>query len=350
MGFQTRTKGGVTLKALQLISGLALAIPATLIVAIHLLTGQAGSMPTPIPHAKVTHFTVPQSMVSGVSGFPDPSNTGVPAGTKLLTVPGQISSGPGWHYDSRGFVEVNGNGAVLSGLYIPYNVNIAANNVTIKDVQVVTGGANVYAISLRHTANVTIEDCTISGINATSGRTAAGIKDIYADSTGVSILRNNISLGENGVQLESGTVSGNYIHDPGYLAGDHTNGVTSNGGGTALLTISHNTILINRGQTDAIGLFEDFGVQTNRVINGNLLAGGDYSIYAGQKTGGPPATDIVITNNVISSIYYPLGGYYGSVAHFNLSGHGNIWSGNIWNVNNRLIARPGNSPPRTVRS
>ncbi len=31
-------------------------------------------------------------------------------------------------------------------------------------------------------------------------------------------------------------------------------------------------------QTDAIGLFEDFGVQANRIIRGNLLAGGSYTL------------------------------------------------------------------------
>ena len=49
-------------------------------------------------------------------GYPDATNTGVPAGTALLTVPGQVSSGPGWHYDPRGWVEVTGNGATLTGL------------------------------------------------------------------------------------------------------------------------------------------------------------------------------------------------------------------------------------------
>src|SRR6266536_2825090 len=32
-------------------------------------------------------------------GFPDATNTGVPGGTALRSVPGQVSSGPGWHFD-----------------------------------------------------------------------------------------------------------------------------------------------------------------------------------------------------------------------------------------------------------
>ena len=44
------------------------------------------------------------------------------------------------------------------------------------------------------------------------------------------IKDNNISHFRIAVQLATGLVDGNYIHDPGYIAGDHTNGVVTNGG------------------------------------------------------------------------------------------------------------------------
>ncbi|HEY3907549.1 MAG TPA: hypothetical protein VGM14_26830 [Streptosporangiaceae bacterium] len=265
-------------------------------------------------------------------GFPAALDTGVPAGTKLRMVPSQVSSGPGWAYDPRGWVKVYGNGAVLSDLNIPYNVSVTSSDVTIKNVLVTVGGANAIGIELRHSKNVTIEDSTISGLNNASGRMMTGIKDIYGDSTGLRVLYDDISKFETGVRLETGLVEGNYIHEPGYIAGDHTNGVMSNGGATGLLTINHNTILINRGQTDAIGLFEDNGVQQNRRITDNLLAGGSYAIYGGQKRGGQPTSSIVITGNRISTIYYHHGGHYGCAAHFNSRGRRNIWSDNTWDT------------------
>ena len=70
-------------------------------------------------------------------------------------MPGQISGGKGWHFDPRGWVEVDGNGAVLKGLYIPYSVDISASDVTVTDVEVVVTG-NGFGIGLRHTRNVTI--------------------------------------------------------------------------------------------------------------------------------------------------------------------------------------------------
>jgi hypothetical protein len=260
-------------------------------------------------------------------GFPDSTNTGVPRGTVLRSVPGQAASGPGWHYDPRGWVEVDGQGAVVSGLFFHCNVNVAASNVTLTGDRIETTG-NGFGVSVRHTQNVTIENSDIYSPYADSRRLMAGVKDIFGDSTGLKVLRNNIWHTGTGVQLEAGLVEGNYIHAAGYAPGDHINGITSNGGVTRPLTIRGNTILIDRTQTDAVGLFEDFGVQANRVIEDNLLAGGGYAIYGGTNKGKPAAYNITIRGNVISRIFYPNGGYYGQIAHFNRAGRGAIWSGN----------------------
>jgi len=288
-----------------------------------------GSAPVPGGCAAVPH----------ACGFPDATNTGVPRGTRLRKVPGQVSSGPGWYFDARGWVQVDRRGTVLSGLSIPCNVNVAASDVTIRDDRIAVAG-NTFGVSVRHTRNVTIEDSTISGLGAGAGRLMVGIKDIYADSTGLTVLRNNISEVSTGVQMESGLVASNYIHDMGYVPGDHTNGITSNGGRTGRLTVRYNTIFTNRQQTDAIGLFEDFGTQANRIIDDNLLAGGGYAIYGGQNPGGPATSRIVVENNRISRIYYPDGGFYGPAADFDPHAAGNIWSGNVWDRTGSPVVAP----------
>ena len=283
----------------------------------------------------------------GRCGYPDAASTGVPAGITLRTVPSQVSRGPGWHFDPRGWVQVDGNGTVLTGLYIPWTVNVTASNVTIKDdkishpTQEIDGGKyDDIAVTLRHTSNVKIEHTDITGLNPLEHRLASGIKDVYGDSTGLKILGNDLGNCSTSVQLESGLVADNYIHDTGFIAGDHVNGITSNGGKPGLLTVQHNTILIDREQTDAVGLFEDFGAQANRVISNNLLAGGGYSIYGGQKASGPVTHDIVIKNNRISRIFFPNGGFYGPVAYFNPKGSGNVWSGNFWDNTGVIIPTP----------
>jgi hypothetical protein len=320
--------------------GVAVAVALAFALAAALLTlalrphRTTGSAPGPVPGS--ASAPAPGGCGDGrhPCGFPDAATTGVPAGVVLRSVPGQISSGPGWHFDPRGWVQVDGNGAVLSGLYIPYSVSVAASHVTIKDARIVVSGQRA-GVGLQHAHDVTIKDSDIHSPEAGAARLMVGVKDIYGDSTGTRVLRDNIWHTATGVQMEAGLIEDSYIHDPGFRQGDHVNGVTSNGGKTALLTVRHNTILIDRRQTDAIGLFEDFGVQANRVIEDNLLAGGGYTIYGGQNPGGPAAHNIVITGNRFIRIYYPHGGYYGHIVRFDPRGNGNVWYGNAWASNTR---------------
>jgi hypothetical protein len=270
-------------------------------------------------------------------GYPDATNTGVPAGTTLLSVPSQVSSGPGWSYNAAdGDVVVTGAGTVLSGLSIPCSLVIDASNVTVKDVQVITGGTS--AISLTHTTGVTIENSTISGLNATTGRVNEAIADTYGDSTGMTIKDNNISAFRIGIQASTGLIEGNYIHDPGYIAGDHTNGIVALGT-TQPMTIEDNTIFNNLGQTDDLTLDASTAGApvANRTIEGNFFAGGDYDIYGG-NAGGSATSDLLIENNRFGQQYAATSGTFGPVAYYTATGTGNVWSGNIWDTTGATVA------------
>jgi hypothetical protein len=198
----------------------------------------------------------------------------------------------------------------------------------VQDVRVVTGG--YFAISLRHTTGVTIENSTISGRNLTSGRVNSAIDDVYGDSTGIVIKNNNISRFRTGVQISTGLIVGNYIHDPGYIYGDHTNGIAADRTAEPL-TIYGNTVFNNLGQTDDISLDASRSGQNvaNKMVVDNLLAGGGYSIYGGNGR-NDPTSNIVIEDNSFGQLYYQLGGHYGPVAYFDPTGTGNVWSGNVW--------------------
>src|SRR5690348_2719180 len=111
----------VVLKARILATGLALlALAAAAGVTMAVRDAHRAAQPRQhaAPHA------VPSVRVQ--HGFPDARNAGVPAGVRLRAVPGQVSKGQGWRFDPRGWVDVYGRGAVLSGLDIPWNVNISA--------------------------------------------------------------------------------------------------------------------------------------------------------------------------------------------------------------------------------
>jgi hypothetical protein len=283
----------------------------------------SGAVPSGDAQVPDECITVPHAC-----GFPDATSTGVPTGTALRSVPGQVSSGPGWHFNPEGgYVMVTAPDTVLSGLSISGTLEIDASDVTVQNVQIVTGGN--FGISLRHTTGVTIENSTISGRNLTSGRVNSAIDDVYGDSTGIVIKNNDISQFRTGVQVSTGLIVGNYIHDPGYIHGDHTNGIYV-AGTTKPLTIYGNTIFNNLGQTDDINLAPTSRQDVaNKMVVDNLLAGGGYSIYGGGAR-QDRTSNIVIKDNEFGRLYYPEGGQYGPAAYFNPRQAGNVWSGNAW--------------------
>jgi hypothetical protein len=294
----------------------------------------AGVTPPPSSSAPAPSSSAPGSAVKGCvsspssCGYPDASNTGYPASMRLIAVPAQQTSGPGWHWDSRGWVEVDGDNAVFSGFSVTTNVDVTGNNVVISNNRIAASGDG-FGVSLRHTKNAIISHNTIASPSAGTDRLMVAVKNIYGDESGTQVIGNNISHVSTGVQIDSGLIQDNYIHDMGIAPGDHINGITSNSS-NGLLTIKHNTVLNQFDQTDAISLFEDFGAQVNRVIDSNLVAGGGYTIYGGANPGGAATSNIRITNNRFARLYYAQAGYFGSATAFSPSGSGNVWSGNIW--------------------
>jgi hypothetical protein len=262
-------------------------------------------------------------------GYPDATNTGIPAGTTLLRVPQDVTSGPGWVWDSRGWLQAS-SGAVVKNLVVSGSVMVGGSNITVTNVRIPIGG-ETWGIGLQHATNAVITNTEI-GVKGASPRLMVGIKDIYGDSTGSQFLRNNVANTSTGVQIYEGVIADNYVHDMGFTSGDHINGTTSNGS-TTMMTIRHNTILNQIEQTDAISLFQDFGVEANRLITDNLVAGGGYTIYGGDNQRFGKTSNIKITNNRFSTLYYPNGGSYGPIAAFDASGSGNLLSGNYWDSN-----------------
>jgi hypothetical protein len=254
-------------------------------------------------------------------GFPDATNTGPSPGTALRSVPGQVSSGPGWSW-SNGGVEISGAGTVFAGYAVHGTVDVTASNVTVRDDAITVTGDS-FGVAIRHASGTTIEDCAISSPSAGAGRLMVGIKDIYGDASGTKVIGNNIWHTSTGVQMGAGLIQGNYIHDLAMTGDDHLNGTTSNGS-TTPLAIIHNTILNPH--------------EANREIRDNLIAGGGYTIYGGQNPGGPQAHNIRITGNRFATTYFQNGGFWGPVAAFDPSGPGNVWSGNVWDSTGQAVS------------
>jgi len=242
------------------------------------------------------------------------------------TIPDDVRSGPGWRWDSIGRVAIDKDGTVFKNYIVKGTLDVLADNVTIDNVRVYNSGD--FGIALRRADNTTINNCMV-GPAPGAPRIFTAIKDVYADSTNTKIYRCNLYGWATGIQIYRGVIAHNYIHDPIYKNGDHTNGITSNGF-TDPLSIVHNTIFNHLNQTDAIGLFQDFGREANRTIANNLMAGGGYSLYAGQDSGAPAAYNIKVYDNRFSRIFYSRGGYYGPATAYNSKASGNLWQNNIW--------------------
>jgi hypothetical protein len=287
------------------------------------------------------------AQANAASAYPSASNTGPVAGTvlrKVGTGAGEVSSGPGWSY-AGGYVSVTGAGTTFSGFSLSgFPVAVFANNVTIENCVIAAGGQSTFPVSVQTDRNnngnpitsFTIKNCTVSGSDSNMNRASACIKDIYGAATGTLVQACNLYWTSTGIQVYAGKLLDNYIHDlvANVTYGDHVNGINISGGTTPLL-MQHNTILNPHGQTDCIALFQDNAPPAiaNKTINNNLLAGGGYCIYGGQsgsEYAGLPATNIVITGNQVSTMYFPKGGAYGPVAYFTPGNSGNKWSGNAW--------------------
>ena len=251
----------------------------------------------------------------------------MPAGTLLKSVPGDVSSGPGWHYDDGGWVEIDGEGAVFSGFSVAVNLDVTASGVTVENSRIVVAGDS-FGVSLRHTSNVVVRNNTITAPDAGANRLMVGVKDVYGDAVGTQVLGNDISHTATGVQIYSGLIQDNFIHAVGYLPGDRTNGILSTGGQVPL-SIDHNTVYVGRAQMVATGPFEDFGAEENRSITRNLIGGGAYSIYGGQNEGGPTSHDVRITGNRFVRIYYQNGGWWGPITAFDPRAPGNRYRDNL---------------------
>jgi hypothetical protein len=218
-------------------------------------------------------------------GFPDATNTGVPAGVTLTP---------------SGGLKITTPGAVISGLNISGTVTIDAPNVTLKDC--IIQGTGWYQVKIEPgISGTTVKNCTINaGGNGTNPYALCGIGDNGSNST---FLNNNISNFEHGISLiNSGgngdLIQGNYIHDffaPSSIS-PHYDGIEINGP-ESNVTITGNTIINNQTQTSAIMIDNYFGSISNINVNNNRLVGGAYTIFVDAQFGGGSIIGVKITNN-----------------------------------------------------
>jgi hypothetical protein len=257
------------------------------------------------------------------SRWPDATTTGPRPGTRL-----QVRTGT---------IKVTTDGAVLDGLEVHGDIVVLARNVTIRDCRVI--GAGDWAILQRMEAGsggLTVEDTEISG---GGGRPLEfGVLNFAGDLT---VRRVNVHAMMSAVQTSQGLIEDSYFHGPKDFSGAHVTLVASGSGprpGMALV-VRHNAILNPGGQTAAVALYQDFGLNHDVLVQGNLLAGGGYTVYGGAGKYGRPH-HIRFIGNVFSRRYFRKGGAFGLGTTWDASGAGNQWKNNTWEDTGEPVPAP----------
>lgn len=278
-------------------------------VYLNAMTAGAGSSPPPPPPPTTTTPTTPTTTPTtptvpasqkncikapSVCGYPDTTNAGVPAGTPLTPRTGNIV--------------VSTPGATVSGIALTGgNIEVTANNVTIKNVSINNGGSDSSDIHIDSGVTGTlIEDSTLGAIG--SGIAYAVSNGGGSSNVGRRLYMTNCAECWNG----NGTLQNSYAISNANISGAHYEAVYIPGGTSAPTVIEHNTLLNPHDQT--AGVFGDdhaWGPMHNVTVDSNLIAdGGDNgAIATGCK--GDGNTSIVITNNRLSYTYsssMPAGG------------------------------------------
>lgn len=213
------------------------------------------------------------------TGFPNASNTGVPAGVTLT---------------NSGGLTITAAGTVVDAKNITGTVQINANNVTIKRSKITGSGYAIVRVQDGRTG-VRLEDVEING-RGTSGTSNSG--GVIGSAT---ILRANIYGVENGVVPYSNSViQESWIHNLGAPGSPHYDGVQMDGGATNIM-VDHNTIdLSGLGQTGAIMVDNYYGQITGITVKNSRLLGGGYTVYCDGNFQSQTITGISYLNNRIA--------------------------------------------------
>jgi len=274
-------------------------------------TGSSAGRAGPAPGSQPAAQAMPSPSAAGSSpvtrhtdcvasphacGFPDATNTG--ADCSALAPSGSVT--------------VTSNGAVVEGKNISGSITVRASNVVIRNDCVTS--SDIYPVHFVSGSNLTVEDTTITG---TGGGCARAVEPAGGSAT---MNRLNVSGCEDGIQMyDNDVLENSFIHDLAFTSSSHNDGVQQNGGHNDV--VRHNTIFNPHNQTSCVNFTTDFGGISDITITGNLLNGGNYTVYSrAGSSGGSDPTGVSVTDN-----------HFGSADVFGLlSADGSVaWSGNV---------------------
>lgn len=232
------------------------------------------------------------------TGFPDATNTGVPAGTTLTNYTGpQDITTPNTVIDSKTIntcLEIRTSGVIIRKSKITC---VPANGLWgIRS----DPGVNTGTWTLVEDTEVTCAGNDLDGVD-------------FANYT---LRRVNIHHCGNGMSIASNvTLEDSYLHDWNCCTDNHPDGIQFDGDlwgiRTSNVTIRHNTLSgqNNDGSPGNAAIISDSSQQQNILIENNLFYGGGYTLYC---SAGTP-TNYVVRNNKFSTRFSAKVGTFGPV-------------------------------------
>lgn len=222
--------------------------------------------PEPTESEEPTQEPAPEPSAPSFSGFPDASNTGVPAGVSLR---------------SSGSLTITTPGTVIDGLDVNGSIDVQADNVTIRNSRVSTGSAR-YPIRVHPgVTGVLIEHVEVSNEGGDG-------KGIYFNSGSGTVRYSNIHSAEDGIFItaDNVTVEYNYVHTLMRNAGAHPDAIQIRGGDN--VTIRGNNLQAIHPQTGVSNAAIQIGslvgdTITNFRVTDNLMNGGRFTINGGGR-------------------------------------------------------------------
>jgi hypothetical protein len=241
--------------------------------------------------------------IPSACGFPDATNTGVPAGTKLTVV--------------NGYLTIKTKGTVIDRKDIRGCVDVQAPNVVIRRSKItcLTDPYLLRSFTVRPKGSeLLVEDVEID----------CGTRSGGPASDSFIMRRVEIRNCENGADVGSNvTVEDSWIHSMYLSATGHPDGLQFSGGSNVV--VRHNTIFPGANTNAAIITQRDGN--SNVLIESNLMAGGSYTLYCPMYS----STSLRVINNRFSTLFWPKGGQYGPWVYCDgiAEARGNVWDSNL---------------------
>jgi hypothetical protein len=271
-------------------------------------------------------------------GYPDATNTGVPAGAKTgLATVSSVTLGAGQTLENK--IVTNG-------------VRVTGSGATIRNsiIKTPSGGSGTTAIELSNGAtNFTLEHSEVAGNGSRTNAPESNVWNHY-NNAGFKVISSYLHGVPDNIEGAVAEVRDSFIIVDAEYSGAHSEPIYICG---ATANVQHSTLYNESDETSLIFGDGICGRGNTVTVENSMLAGGGFMLQPNSK--GVSAPVRIISNRVGRCLttarqdsgggyvcasgkdangYWPRGGHYGLSADL---GNSATWSGNVWDDNSQPV-------------